>query len=256
LFLPFLQVLSADLGFGPTAFFKYSDREEKKYCRKRNKVNKGIVAEKSVGEIAVSARDGKSGEEITDRFIVDIAVQGAYEKKENDCADSAESGNKLVFRQRRNKDTDGNERAADKENAENATGVKSQIRLTVHCESNIINCGRNHEGAAEHGESGKVLTQNDIRKSNGCRHDQLIRFHFRFFADQFHCEQGDDYNEKEKNNRKITCIVGIFTRLNRIQHEKESADRKKDCTEHISDGRSEVGAHFALENSEHCNNLL
>ena len=33
--------------------------------------------------------------------------------------------------------------------------------------------------------------------------------------------------------------------------EKESAYGKEDCTKHVTDGRSEIGAHFALVNSKH-----
>ena len=101
------------------------------------------MKKKSIGKIAVSAGDGNSGKEVTYRFIIDIAVEGADEKQENDCRDRTKCGNELVFRQGRNEDTDGNERAADKKNTDNATDIQRQIGFSVHRQGNIINCRRN-----------------------------------------------------------------------------------------------------------------
>ena len=93
------------LGFRPTASFKYANRKEKEYRRKGNEINERIITEDTVGKISVSRRDGKTVQEIADRFAIDKAVERAYKKQENDRTDRTERRNKLVFRQRRNKNT-------------------------------------------------------------------------------------------------------------------------------------------------------
>ena len=238
-------------GFGPAAFFEHTDREEQKNGGNRDEIDERVIHEDAACKIRITAGYGKTGKEIADHFVVDVGIERAYEKQENDRTDGAECRDELVFRKGRDEDADGDKGAADEEYADNTACIASGVGRAVHCERDIIDDRGYDEGSAEHRERGEIFTENDTCEGNGCGRDELVGAHLAFFADELHGEQGNDDDEKIEQDDEIIGVICIFAGLDVIEHEKECTDGKKDRAEHIADGRCEIGAHFALVDCEH-----
>ena len=128
-------------------------------------------------------------------LIVALIFIVVNKKKKNDGANGAKRGNKLVFRQRRDKNPDGDKGATDQKHADNTADIQGDVRVAVKRQGNVVYDGGEQKGAAKNGEGGEIFADNNAGKRNGRRHNELIRFHFPFFADKFH---GDKWNDDDE----------------------------------------------------------
>ena len=229
---------------GPTALFDNARSEEYRYCRKREVINYRRNVERLVckGNETVDYREPFKNGAPEGRF--DISGEKADEKHCHVNAHCRDSGDKLVFGERREKHADRDKRRAEKEDAEDVYHDRCEVGRAVFEEQQEIEAV-NDEGRAEYGDCRKIFTHYDTEYRNGAGEQDLIGTGSSVLCEELHGEKRQKNCEHRHKINEIVADVARSLRIKRGGGEDKSRYYKEHTAEDISDRSVKIRFKFS-----------